>query len=59
VSTRWSCKVVEVTVKLFAGTLAERAQLELDKYGAQGWELVSVVQASPVDTLRMYFKKEQ
>ena len=56
-TTRWSYKVVELKVKLFGGTLTERVQLELDRLGPQGWELVSVVQASPVDTLRMYLKK--
>ena len=56
-SARWTYKVVELKVKLFAGSLGERVQQELDKLGAQGWELVSVVQASPVDTLRLYLKK--
>ena len=32
-------------------------QAELDRLGAQGWELVSVVQASPADATRLYFKK--
>lgn len=56
-STRWNYKVVELKLKLFAGSLGERVQQELDKLGTQGWELVSVVQASPVDTLRLYLKK--
>jgi hypothetical protein len=43
---------------MFGGKLAERAQAELDKLGAQGWELVSVVQSHYADTLRMYLKKE-
>jgi len=54
---RWSYKIVELKVKLFGGSLTERVQQELDKLGPLGWELVSVVQASPVDTLRMYMKK--
>lgn len=58
-SKRWSYKVVEVKVKLFAGALSARVQQELDKLGPQGWELVSVVQASPVDSVRLYLKKEQ
>ena len=57
-STRWQYKVVELPFQLFGGKLAERAQAELDKLGAQGWELVSTVQASPADTLRMFLKKE-
>lgn len=56
-STRWQYKVVELGLKLFAGKLGERAQAELDKLGAQGWELVSAVQAGPADTLRLYLKK--
>lgn len=56
-SQRWSYKVVEMPIKLFAGKLGDRVQQELDKLGLQGWELVSVVQASPVDTVRLYLKK--
>lgn len=56
-STRWSYKVVELKPKLFAGTLGTRAQQELDKLGAQGWELVSALQAGPMDTLRLFLKK--
>jgi hypothetical protein len=54
---RWSYKVVEMPFKLFAGKLTARVQAELDKLGVQGWELVSVVQASAADTLRLYLKK--
>jgi hypothetical protein len=39
--------------------MTERVQQELDKLGALGWELVSVVQAAPVDSVRLYLKKEQ
>lgn len=56
-SQRWSYKVVEFPIRLFAGKLCDRVQQELDRLGPQGWELVSVVQASPVDTLRLYLKK--
>jgi hypothetical protein len=57
-SKRWQYKVVELPYQMFGGKLAERAQAELDKLGAQGWELVSVVQSHYADTLRMYLKKE-
>lgn len=57
-SKRWNYKVVELPFKMFAGKVADRIQAELDRYGAQGWELVSVVQASPADAIRLYFKKE-
>lgn len=56
-STRWSYKVVELPLKLFGGKLGDRVQQELDKLGPQGWELVSVVQAAPADTLRLFLKK--
>lgn len=58
-SSRWSYKVVELKLKLFAGSLTGPVQQELDKPGPLGWELVSVVQASPVDSVRLYLKKEQ
>jgi hypothetical protein len=57
VSERWQYKVVEFPFKLFGGDLAKQAQVELDKLGALGWELVSVVQANPADALRMFLKK--
>jgi hypothetical protein len=56
-SSRWQYKVVEMPFKVFGGKLTDRVQDELDKLGPQGWELVSVVQASPADALRMYFKR--
>ncbi len=58
-SNRWSYKIVELKPQLFGGTLAERTQEALDKLGLQGWELVSVVQAATLDTLRLFLKKEQ
>ncbi|GAB3302827.1 DUF4177 domain-containing protein [Luteimonas notoginsengisoli] len=57
-STRWQYKVVDLPYRLFGDKLADRAQAELEKLGALGWELVSVVQSSPADTLRMFLKKE-
>src|SRR5690606_5071176 len=57
-SRRWQYKVVELPYKVFGGKLNDRAQAELDKLGAQGWELVSVVQSHYADALRMFLKKE-
>ena len=57
-STRWQYKVVDLPYWLFGDKLADRAQAELEKLGALAWELVSVVQSSPADTLRMFLKKE-
>ncbi|MGV8932347.1 MAG: DUF4177 domain-containing protein [Luteimonas sp.] len=55
---RWQYKVVEVPYKLFGGSHTERLQGELDKLGALGWELVSVLQAMSTDPIRMFVKKE-
>src|SRR3546814_19566652 len=57
-SKRWQYKVVELPYQLLGGKLAERAQAELAKLGAQGWELVSVVQSHYPAALRMFLKKE-
>ena len=59
-SGRWQHKVVELKPKMFGGKTTERAQAELDKLGAQGWELVAVAQQghSAMDSFRMFFKKE-
>lgn len=56
-SHRWIYKVVDVSYKLFGGKVAERAQAELDKLGAQGWELVSVTQSQATDGLRLFLKR--
>ncbi|WP_454831649.1 DUF4177 domain-containing protein [Pseudoxanthomonas wuyuanensis] len=56
-SKRWSHKVIEVPYKLFAGKLNDRVQQELDKMGAQGWELVSVTSSHDY-SLRLFFKRE-
>ncbi len=58
-SNRWNHKVVEVSFSLFGSKLSEKIQSELDKLGAQGWELVAVNQSSAADVVRLYFKKEQ
>ena len=56
-SNRWQYKVVELPYQMFGGKLGERAQAELDKLGAQGWELVAVEQSHYADALRMFLKR--
>ncbi len=56
-SNRWHHKVVEVPVKLFGGKAAQHAQEELDKLGAQGWELVAVTQHSSLEPIRLFLKR--
>ena len=55
-SRRWTYKVVEVKAP-FLVLKSEVLQDTLNQLGLQGWELVSVVQASPADATRLYFKK--
>ena len=56
-SGRWQYRVVEVPVKLMTNDAAERAHAELDKLGAQGWELVSVVHSPATYALSMFMKR--
>ncbi len=56
-SQRWTHKVIEVPYKLFAGKVTDRMQQELDKMGAQGWELVSAVYNETDFAMRLFFKK--
>lgn len=56
-SQRWIYKVVDIGYRMFGGKTAERAQAELDKLGAQGWELVAVTQSHPAESLRLFFKR--
>ncbi|WP_368562150.1 DUF4177 domain-containing protein [Pseudoxanthomonas sp. UTMC 1351] len=56
-SKRWSHKVIEVSYKLFGGKLNDRVQEELDKMGAQGWELVSATSGHDY-SVRLFFKRE-
>lgn len=57
--TRWLYKVVEVPAKLFGGKQSARVQVELDRHGVQGWELVAVHHghAGALDAVRLYFKR--
>ena len=57
-SKRWQYKVVELPYQMFGGKIHDRAQAELDKLGAQGWELVSAVQSHYADALRLFLKRE-
>ncbi|MFD0740352.1 DUF4177 domain-containing protein [Lysobacter koreensis] len=57
-SQRWAYKVVDIPYKLFGDKLTVRAQAELDKLGAQGWELVSVLQGPAGEHLRLFLKRE-
>ena len=56
-NTRWTYKVVEVKSNLLGHVKTATVQEALNQLGTQGWELVSVVQAGPADTLRLFLKK--
>lgn len=56
-SERWQYKVVDVPVKMLGEGVSVRAQAELDKLGAQGWQLVSVVQSPATYSLSMFLRK--
>jgi hypothetical protein len=56
-STRWSYQVVEIKAQLFGTTMTVRAQEELNRLGQLGWELVSSVQSSAADSIRLFLKK--
>ena len=55
-SSRWNYQVVEVKVQMFGKSVGERAQEELSRLGAQGWDLVSAVQTTAADSLRLFLK---
>jgi hypothetical protein len=57
VSTRWNHQIAEIKVQMFGKSVTERAQEELNRLGAQGWELVSAVQTNAADSLRLFLKK--
>ena len=56
-SSRWNYQIVEVKVQMFGKSVGERAQEELSRLGAQGWDLVSAVQTNAADSLRLFLKK--
>ncbi|RYZ74799.1 MAG: DUF4177 domain-containing protein [Lysobacteraceae bacterium] len=56
-STRWNYQVIEIKLQMFGQPLTERLQDALARAGSLGWELVSSVQSSPTDSVRLFLKK--
>lgn len=58
---RWTYQVVEITPSFFRlGGKAARIQEELNRLGAQGWELVAVTgQSRPLQPAQMFLKRAQ
>ena len=58
-STHWAYKVIDVKTKGMRMMLnAEDMQDVLNQQGAQGWELVNVVQLA-MNRVSLYFKKQK
>ena len=56
-NTRWTYKVVEVKASFVGQVKSAVVQEALNQHGAQGWELVSVVQVG--FSAWLYLKKGQ
>lgn len=56
-STRWAYHVAEIKMQLFGASMTDRVQAELTRLGQLGWELVSSVQSSSADSIRLFLKK--
>lgn len=57
-SRRWKYLAVELSTSWTGALKAQKTQEELDKYGAQGWELVNIIATSTGHSPVMVFKKE-
>ncbi len=53
---RWQYKVLKVKPG-FLGLDPANLQAELEKHGAQGWELVNAVQAHPMHAVLLFLKR--
>ena len=59
-SKRWTYLTVEVKTSItWTGTIKrDKLQEELNRHGAQGWELVNVIMANTLVPAVLVFKKE-
>ncbi|GAA5076849.1 DUF4177 domain-containing protein [Lysobacter panacisoli] len=53
----WTYQVIEIVPRMLGPAVSERLQEELDRLGADGWELVSVMPVTPFDHLRAVLKR--
>ncbi|WP_149195020.1 DUF4177 domain-containing protein [Luteimonas suaedae] len=58
-SHRWTYQVVEVKPSLLSRVKAENIQAELNRLGAQGWELVNFAFPGPMAPATLVLKKPQ
>ncbi|MFC3551147.1 DUF4177 domain-containing protein [Lysobacter cavernae] len=54
----WTYQIFEITPSMLGPPVSERLQDELDRRGADGWELVGVMPVTPFDQVRVVMKKE-
>ena len=57
-NNRWQYQVVEFKPTLMGAIKGEEMQVELNKLGAQGWELVGVTHAMPANHMLAVLKRE-
>lgn len=57
-STRWKHHVVEIKPDVWGRMKPETIQEQIDKAGAQGWELVNVISMGLAMSMYAFFKKE-
>lgn len=57
-SKRWTYQVLEFKPKTFGGLDHRALQDELNRQGAQGWEVVNVIVPAPMTPVQILFKKE-
>lgn len=58
-SNRWSYQVIQVKPGTWGGFKTESMQAELNRLGAQGWELVSIAMPHVFSPAMLVFKREQ
>lgn len=57
-SKRWTYQIVEIKLSTFGSVKKDDIQSELNRLGAQGWELVAVTHPSAISPVLLSLKKE-
>ncbi len=57
-SSRWSYQVIQLKPGTWGGFKTDAMQAELNRLGAQGWELVSIAMPAAFSPAMMVFKRE-
>ena len=56
-SDTWHYHVIEIIPRMLGPSVSERLEEELNRLGAQGWELVSVIPVTAFDQVRAVLKR--